>query len=60
MERCKKLNEDDGEMLHDEYTLHEELEFMEDMIALLNKRLARLVRKYDPFKELDKLEGEET
>lgn len=59
MGRHKKLNEDDGEILHDEYTLHEELEFMEDMIALLNKRLSRLVHKYDPFKGMDKLEGEE-
>lgn len=59
MGRHKKSNEGDDETLHDEYTLHEELEFLEDMIALLNKRLTRLVRKYDPFKGMDKLEGEE-
>lgn len=58
MGRHKKSNEDDGEILHDEYTLHEELEFIEDMIALLNKRLSRLVHKYDPFK--GELEGEES
>lgn len=59
MGRLKKSNEDDGEILHDEYTFHEELEFIEDMIALLNKRLTKLVHKYDPFKGMDKLEGDE-